>query len=44
MILGLDERVIIWILIVQGIYQGLRIAILRFEVDEIMASLRRSKQ
>lgn len=29
MIAGLDERVIIWLLIFQGIYQGIRINILR---------------
>ena len=33
MILGLDERVIIWLLIIQGIYQGLRINILRHDCD-----------
>jgi|TARA_R100000081_G_C4777813_1_gene149636 hypothetical protein len=33
MIAGLDERVIIWLLIFQGIYQGIRINILRHDSD-----------
>lgn len=42
MILGFSEQAIIWCLIVHGIYQSIRVNIMRYEVDNIMSVMRRS--